>query len=235
MQSLAALPFSVIEGISHDLQTNSELRRANDRLQEHNSQLEAKLSRFNVLQAEVGRLTKLLKSPRVPGYHETLAQILAVSSGPFTQRLILNEGSRRHIYVGQPVIDTHGIIGQVVSVDLHTSQVMLVTDPNSGIPVASERNGLRAIAFGTGSANRLKIPYLTVTADIRPGDILVSSGLGGIYPAGYPVARVTEVRSNPNLAFLKVRAAPLGQLNYHTHVLLLWPNKPLSREGGLGG
>ncbi|MHB8254832.1 MAG: rod shape-determining protein MreC [Acidiferrobacter sp.] len=235
VQTLAALPSSVTEGLDQDLRTNSELRRKNDRLLAHNRQLEAKLSRFNALRAELSHLTKLLKGAPIPGYRETLARILGVGSGPFTQRLILNEGSKRHVYVGQPVIDAHGIVGQIISVAPHTSQVMLVTDPNSGVPVVSERTGLRAIAFGTGSVNRLKIPYLTVTADIRPGDILVSSGLGGVYPPGYPVARVTEVTSNPNLAFLKVRAVPLGRLNYHTHVLLLWPKKPTSTGGGLGG
>ncbi|HUW98881.1 MAG TPA: rod shape-determining protein MreC [Acidiferrobacter sp.] len=231
VQLLAALPFSVANDIRRDFRTNSELRQANSQLEQRDLELEAKLSRFDVLQAEVARLNKLLGGQPIPGYRETLAQILAVSSGPFTQRLVLDEGSQQHLYVGQAVLGTHGIVGQIVSVGPHTSQVMLVTDPNSGVPIVSERNGLRAIAFGTGLANRLRIPYLTVTADIRIGDIFVSSGLGGVYPAGYPVARVTEVKGNPNLAFLKVRAAPLGQLNYHTHVLLLWPKQVAHREG----
>ena len=230
IQTLASLPFSLTEDVTHDLRTNDELRHRNDRLLARNLLLEAKLSRFDALRAEVAHLTTLLKGAPIPGYRVALARILAVSSGPFRQRLVLNEGSKHHVYTGQPVIDAHGIIGQVVSISLHTSQVMLVTDPNSGVPVVSARDGLRAIAFGTGSASRLKIPYLTVTADIRPGDILLSSGLGGIYPAGYPVARVIQVTSNPNLAFLKVRATPLAQLNYHMYVLLLWPRKPIFQE-----
>ena len=116
-----------------------------------------------------------------------------------------------------------------------TSEVMLITDPDSGIPVISERNGLRAIVFGTGSLHRVKIPYLTVTADIRPGDVFVSSGLGGIYPPGYPVARVTKVTSNPNLAFLNIRAVPLAHLTYHTHVLLLWPRRHTGARGAHHG
>ncbi len=235
IESLAALPFSATRHLDQDLRTNAELRHANQRLRRRDLKLEARLTRFDALRREVARLTKLLKGTPIPGYRETLARVLAVSSGPFTQRLILNEGSRHHVYVGQAVIDAHGIVGQVVAVAPETSDVMLVTDPNSGVPVVSSRDGLRAIAFGTGSSNGLKVPYLTVTADIRPGDILVSSGLGGIYPPGYPVARVTEVTSNPNLAFLKVRAVALARLSYHTHVLLLWPKKPLRARGPLGG
>ena len=235
VQALAALPFSATKHLDRDLRTNAELRHINHRLRLRNLKLEARLTRFEALRREVRHLTKLLKGTRVPGYRETLARVLAVSSGPFTQRLILNEGSRHHVYVGQAVIDAHGIVGQVVSVGPDTSDVMLVTDPNSGVPVVSQRNGLRAIVFGTGSTAGLKVPYLTVTADIRPGDILVSSGLGGIYPPGYPVARVTEVTSNPNLAFLKVRAVALARLNYHTHVLLLWPKKPILKRGPIGG
>lgn len=235
LQTLAALPFSATKHIGQDLRTNAQLRRANHRLRLHNVRLEARLTRFDALRREVTHLTKLLKGTRVPGYRETLARVLAVSSGPFTRRLILNEGSRHHVYMGQAVIDAHGIVGQVVSVAPETSDVMLVTDPDSGVPVVSQRNGLRAIVFGTGSTNGLKVPYLTVTADIRPGDVLVTSGLGGIYPPGYPVARVTEVTSNPNLAFLKVRAVALSRLNYHTHVLLLWPKKPIPKGGAVGG
>lgn len=235
VQTLATLPFSATKELDRDLRTNAELHRANHRLRLRDLKLEARLARFNALRREVAHLTKLLHGTRLPGYRETLARVLSVSSGPFTQRLILNEGRSRHIYVGQAVIDAHGIVGQVVSVGPDTSDVMLITDPNSGVPVVSQRNGLRAIVFGTGSTDGLKVPYLTVTADIRPGDILVSSGLGGVYPPGYPVARVTTVTSNPNLAFLKVRAVALARLNYHTHVLLLWPKKPQPKRGSVGG
>lgn len=230
LQMLAALPSSLTEGIVHDVQTNAALRRTDARLAVKNRQLEAQLLQLGALQHEVTHLTKLLKGSTIPGYRVTAAQILDVSSGPFTHRLVLNEGKSAHVYIGQPVIDAHGVVGQIIAVNADTSQVMLVTDPSSGVPVISERDGLRAIVFGAGSANRLKVPYLTVTADIQPGDILTSSGLGGIYPAGYPVARVTEVTRNPNLAFLKIRAVPLARINYHTHLLLLWPKKS-SRRG----
>lgn len=235
LQELAALPFSAGHDAFKGLRTNARLRRDNARLEALNRRLAVKASQLGALRAELAHMTALLHGSPVPGYRASLARILDVSSGPFSQRLTLDEGARDHVFVGQAVIDGHGVVGQVVSVSPDTSQVMLITDPDSGIPVVSERNGLRAIAFGMGSQDRLKIPYLTVTADIRPGDILASSGLGGVYPPGYPVARVTEVTSNPNLAFLKIRAVPLARLGYHTHVLLLWPRKgPNNRKTGHG-
>ncbi|MHB1566460.1 MAG: rod shape-determining protein MreC [Acidiferrobacter sp.] len=229
LQTLASLPQAIMGDIGRDLNTNSELRTENRRLSRQDILLRARLTRFNALSAEVARLRQLLKAPPPRGYRQTLAPVLAVSSGPFTRRLVLAEGVNAHVFVGQAVIDAHGIVGQVIKVGPETSEVMLITDPNSGVPVVSQRNGLRAIVFGTGSPRDLKIPYLTITADIRPGDVLLSSGLGGIYPAGYPVARVTRVVSNPNEAFLKVVAEPLARLNYHTTVLLLWPQPTATR------
>ncbi len=223
LQELAALPFATAHVVLKDAQDNQELRQENRRLAQRIERLRVKVARLNALQAEVAHLTALLKGSSLPGYRAGLARVLDVSSGPFTHRLILNEGANDHVFSGQAVIDAHGIVGQVISVGRDTSQVMLITDPDSGVPVVCARTGLRAIVFGTGAPNRLKVPYLTVTADIRPGDTLVSSGLGGVYPPGYPVARVTEVKSNPNLAFLKIRAVPAAHLNYHSHVLLLWP------------
>ncbi|MDA8390614.1 MAG: rod shape-determining protein MreC [Gammaproteobacteria bacterium] len=223
LQVLAAWPATTAATVWHDITTNAHLRRENDHLTRENRLLRARLTRLGALTAEVQRLRKILKAPPLPGYRETLAGILGVSSGPFTRQLTLDEGRRQHVYVGQAVIDAHGIVGQVIQVGPDISRVMLVTDPNSGVPVISKRNGLRAIVFGTGSLRRLKVPYLPMTADIRAGDILMSSGLGGVYPAGYPVAQVERVVSDPNEPFLTVIAKPLAHLNHHTNVLLLWP------------
>lgn len=223
LQALASWPQIMIRDVGQYLHTNRTLHIEVRRLSRQNILLRARLTRLDALSAEVVRLRRLLKAPPPRGYRETLAPILAVSSGPFTRRLVLAEGAAAHVFVGQAVIDAHGIVGQVIKVGPETSVVMLITDPNSGVPVVSARDGLRAIVFGTGSAHDLKVPYLTITADIRPGDLLLSSGLGGIYPAGYPVARVTRVVNNPNEAFLKVVAEPLAHLNDHTAVLLLWP------------
>ncbi|WP_297361889.1 rod shape-determining protein MreC [Acidiferrobacter sp.] len=231
LQELAALPLALMHDASRDLRLNGRLRQENARLRARERRLEIKVSRLATLRLEVAHLRALLHGSAIPGYRAGLARILDVGSGPFKQRLTLNEGKNDHVFIGQAVIDAHGIVGQVVSVNRDTSRVMLITDPDSGVPVISERNGLRAIVFGTGSPDGVKIPYLTVTADIRPGDIFVSSGLGGIYPPGYPVARVTKITSNPNLAFLKIRAVPLAHLSYHTHVLLLWPRAHARTQG----
>lgn len=235
LQELAALPFALMHDIRQDVRLNSHLRQENARLKARERDLEIKASQLAALRLEVRHLTALLHGSAISGYRVGLARILDVGSGPFKQQLTLNEGKNDHVFVGQAVIDAHGIVGQVVAVNRDTSEVMLITDPDSGVPVISERNGLRAIVFGTGSLHRVKIPYLTVTADIRPGDVFASSGLGGIYPPGYPVARVTKVTSNPNLAFLNIRAVPLARLSYHTHVLLLWPKRQAKTPGAPHG
>lgn len=222
LKVLAALPASAITDLSTSLRTNADLRRENRRLVRENHLLAARVARLNGLATQVRHLRTILQAPPLPGYTETLAEVLSVRSGPFTRRLTLDEGREQHVHIGQPVVDTHGVVGQVIKVGPYTSQVMLVTDPDSGVPVISKRDGLRAIVFGTGSLRALKVPYLPITADIRPGDVLLTSGLGGVYPAGYPVARVVRVIRNPNEAFLTVVARPMAHLNHYTDVLLLW-------------
>jgi rod shape-determining protein MreC len=144
----------------------------------------------------------------------------------FRHRVRINKGASDGVFEGQPVIDAFGIVGQVARLDKFSSQVILITDAEHATPVQVNRNGIRSIANGTGNIGSLSLPFMTVESDIKVGDLLVSSGLDGIFPAGYPVATVTKVERNPAETFATVEAKPLALLDRDREVLLLWPNLP---------
>jgi rod shape-determining protein MreC len=136
--------------------------------------------------------------------------------------VIINKGSEDGVYVGQPVLEANGVIGQISSVSLKTSRLLLITDSSHAVPVQVNRNGVRSIADGVGRTDELELHHVAATTDIQNGDLLVSSGLGGRFPVGYPVARVSSVIHNPGLPFMIVRAIPTAQIDRTRHVLLLF-------------
>jgi rod shape-determining protein MreC len=145
-----------------------------------------------------------------------------VQMNSLRQRLLLNRGAANGVFKGQAVLDDRGLIGQTTHVGPWSAEVILITDPEHAVPVRIERTGLHTIAVGAGDASSLALPYLPGNADIKSGDLLVSSGLGGVFPEGYPVARVTEVRRDAVQPLAQVRAAPLSHVDTDTEVMLLW-------------
>ena len=160
-----------------------------------------------------------------------VAEILSVDLNPYRQRFDLNRGLTDGVYVGQALLDAQGIVGQIVRVDAFTAEALLITDADTAVPVSVNRNGLRTIAVG--DSGRLRLPYLTNSADIKVGDLLVSSGLGGVFPAGYPVGHVVEVRLQPDRSFSEVIAEPASALDRDLEVLLVWndqaPGEPKTK------
>jgi rod shape-determining protein MreC len=140
---------------------------------------------------------------------------------------VLDKGTGQGLYNGQPVIDAYGVMGQVIEAGPLTSRAMLITDPAHAIPVQVTRNGLRTIVFGTGQADRVAVRYLTSISDIKVGDLLVTSGMGGTFPANYPVAQVVRIVNNPNESFLDIEAQPVARLNHNREALLIWPGSKL--------
>lgn len=209
------------------IQKNKELKQKLLLLQGHLQQLAA-------LQAENERIRALLASASAINQNVLIARILKVSPDPYRQRIKLNKGSEDGVFVGQALIDAHGIMGQVTSVTPLTSHAILISDPDNGIPVQDNRTGLQTIAQGTGHTDELSLPFLTSNADVKAGDLLVSSGLGGRYPPNYPVARITRVVRHPGQEFLDVTAKPTARLNRGREVLLVWntPAAAGSRSGG---
>ncbi len=182
----------------------------------------AELQRLAALRAENARFRALLDSrPRVRN-RVVVGEILALDMDPLRHRVVLNKGSRDGAYEGQALIDASGVVGQVTRDRQDSSEGLLITDPDHAVPVEIVRNGLRTIAMGTGDMDRLSLPFLTRNADIKSGDLLVTSGLGGAFPAGYPVGTVTRVDGSAGDAFLEVTARPTAQLDRLHEVLLVF-------------
>lgn len=223
IQILAALPAKAAGYLREVTRTNTQLKDDFTRLQHDHLLLLAKLQRYEMLEADNARLRDLLGAAQHVANRAMVAELLEVSPEPFTRKVVLAKGRRDGVYSGQPVIDAAGIMGQITEVNEFTSRATLITDPSHAIPVQSLRTGLRAIVFGTGAQDRVEVPYLTNQADLQEGDEFVSSGMGGIFPPGYPVARITKIANDPNESFLKVTAKPTAGLNHSREVMLVWP------------
>jgi rod shape-determining protein MreC len=155
-----------------------------------------------------------------------VAELLSVDLDPFRHRVVVDKGVADGVYEGMPIVDSSGVMGQIVSVGPLDSQAILITDASHALPVEINRNGLRTIAVGTGDIDRLELPYLPNSADVREGDLLVTSGLGGRFPRGYPVGIVRKVTRDPTAAFATIDAAPAAALNRSREVLMVFTGAP---------
>ena len=180
------------------------------------------MQKFDALEAENLRLRELLDSSFKVSDRVLIAELMAVEMDPYRHQVILNKGERDNAFVGQPLVDAYGIMGQILHTTPFTSTAMLITDPAHATPVQVNRNGLRSIAVGTGSLSELSLPHIPNSADIRVGDLLITSGLGGRFPPGYPVATVVAVTIDPGHPFAQVSARPLSHLDRSREVLLVW-------------
>ena len=223
LQQLSDAPFAAGHWVTENFATRTELITQNRQLSRNLLIQNARLQRMATLEAENTRLRGLLESTAKVGDQVLIAEILSVDMDPLRHRIIINKGSRNGAFVGQALIDASGVVGQIVRDQLKSSEALLITDPDHAIPVEVVRNSLRTIAVGTGDLDSLSLPYLARNADVRKGDLLVSSGLGGSFPWGYPVATVTEVRGDTGEAFLRVRARPMAALDRIREVLLVVP------------
>ena len=184
-----------------------------------------KLQQMAALAAENVRLRQLLNASEVLQDSVLIAELIGVSPNPLSHKVIINRGSKAGVFLGQPVLDAFGLMGQVVEVSDESSTVLLISDSTHAITVQVNRNGVRAIAEGTGDLNRLSLRHVSTNTDIREGDLLVSSGLGERFPVGYPVAEVDKVIRDPGKAFLTVTAKPMARLDRSRHLLLVFENR----------
>jgi rod shape-determining protein MreC len=223
---LVDFPFRAWQSASTNLAERSALINENEQLKRERLDMQLRLQRLDALQTENDRLRQLLDSTERVGLRALVAEILSVDLNPYRQRFDLNRGLTDGVYVGQALLDAQGVVGQIVRVDAFTSEAVLITDADHAVPVIVNRNNLRTIAVGLGDSSRLRLPYLTNSADIKEGDLLVTSGLGGVFPAGYPVGRVVEVRLQPEQSFSEVIAEPASALDRDREVLLVWNDQP---------
>ena len=218
---VAGLP-SALAGTAEHLQTRESLVEENAVLRDNNLVLQAQLQKIAALEMENQRLRELLASSAQLEERVLIAEILSASQDPYRQQIVLNKGAREGVYKGQALVDAQGVLGQVMSVNPTTSVALLLTDPNHGIPVELNRTGLQTIALGRGDGQSLSLPYLPGTADVKVGDLLVASPLGGRFPAGYPVGTITELKHDAGEHFMEALATPAARLNRGRQALLVW-------------
>ena len=226
-------PFRLWDWLGETSRDRQELQLELSRLQAERLITNARLQKLTALEAENARLRDLLEARSQVRDNIRVAEIMAVDANPFQHSIVIDVGQRDDVYDGQALVDAAGVIGQVIQTGLTTSQALLISDPSHALPVEVNRNGLRTIAKGTGELDRLDLPFLPNNADIEVGDLLVTSGLGGMFPAGYPVAIVTTVNRIPQEPFADVSAAPAASLDQVREVMLIWSAAD-SDEAGAG-
>lgn len=219
---IADIPVRAWEGVRDQFTSRSELLAENERLKAEQLLMQRRLQKLATLTEQNVRLRELLNSSALVDDKVLVGELIGVDPNPFTQRILIDKGEKDGVFQGQPVLDASGLMGQVVEVMPYTARVLLLTDTTHSIPVQVNRNGLRAIAVGTGNPERLELRYVADTADIKEGDLLVSSGLGQRFPAGYPVAVVKEVLHDTGGPFATIRAVPTAKMNRSRYVLLVF-------------
>ena len=223
-------PVRVWQWFGTSTTSRNELELELGRLKAERLLTNARLQRLTALEAENARLRALLDARARVRDEVRVAEILAVDANPYEHNLVIGIGSRDGVYDGQAIVDANGVLGQVIETDVMTAQAILISDADHALPVEVNRNGLRTIARGTGEFDRLELPFLPNNADIRAGDLLVTSGLGGAFPAGYPVAVVNSVTRIPQQAFADVTATPSAALDRVREVMLIWSQAPVTEE-----
>lgn len=223
IQLLVDKPIQFFHWLGTSISTQQEILGENATLRARQMILQAKLQRLLSLERENAQLRELLSSSSHLSGRTLVGQLLAVSSDPMLQEVTINKGGDDGVFVGQPVLDAYGLMGQVISTTTTTSQVLLVTDDRSAIPVEDARNGVRSILAGSGYADELHLLHIPVTVDVAVGDTLITSGLGGRFPSGYPVGVVAAINRTAGERFSIVTVKPSAHVDRSRQVILIWP------------
>jgi rod shape-determining protein MreC len=222
VQLAVSSPAAAWGWLKESFRARAALEAENAGLRQRQRDLEVLSIRYEALARENGELRGLREALPPVAERWLAAEIVSIQQNSLRQKLLINRGAVNGVFVAQAVLDDKGLIGQTTHVGPWSAEVILITDPEHAVPVRVERTGLRTIAVGAGDASSLALPYLPGNADIKSGDLLVTSGLGGVFPEGYPVARVTEVHRDAVQPLAQVRAQPLAHLDTDTEVMLVW-------------
>lgn len=225
LQYIVSWPTNFIDTVKSAISTHDDLVNENLSLKAEQLLLRSQLQRLMAVESENNYLKALFQSSKQVKGKALIAELLAVDFEPFVNQVVLNKGSRDGVYVGQPVLDATGVMGQVILAGPITSRVLLINDPRSGVPVQNVRTGMRAVAVGDSYSGKLKLMYVPNTADVKVNDIFLTSGLGDRYPEGYPVGKVISVTKDPAHQFAEVYIQPSARLNSSRQVLLIWNQK----------
>jgi rod shape-determining protein MreC len=219
-------PFALGRRLGEEMRTRHELMNDIAALERQRRQQSAELALLQELRNDNRELRALLEASRRLETTYRSAELMKIDLNPWSHRVVINRGSSDGLSTGQPVMDSLGVIGQVDELGLRTAQVILISDPDHALPVRVQRTGLRTVAYGSGRINRLRLTDLPMNVDLAPGDRLVTSGLGGAFPPGLPVAEVESVLRPAGEAFARAQARPLGRLDRARHVLVVDTPEP---------
>lgn len=235
IQALMNSPRSAFGWFGNLFESRESLRAEIAGLKTRERELSLSQLRLEALEHENAQLRALKAAMPPLVTRQQVAEVVSLELNPLRQRLLVNKGKQDDIFDGQAVLDARGLLGQVSRVGPWSAEIILVTDPEHAVPVQLARNGLRSIAVGAGNSGELLLPYLPVNSDVKAGDLLVTSGLGGVFPAGYPVAVVTGIKRDPVMLLAQVRARPLATLERDREVMLVWfdanhPAAPMAKK-----
>jgi rod shape-determining protein MreC len=236
IQQAVDLPRVFVLWLAEGVSSRESLQEENANLRSHNLLLQHKLQKQDAIESENSRLRKLLNASFVYGAtHQDdrvrLAEIVAIDLDTFSQEVILNKGSQQDVYIGQPLMDANGVMGQITRTTPDSSTALLLSSPHHAIPVQNRRNGLRSVAIGTGHPNQLKLRFVPTESDLIEGDTFITSGLGGRFPYGYPVGTVQRIDTKSEQRFAEVTLNAVATLERSREVLLVWPATQQQTEG----
>lgn len=227
LQYMANAPKQMMTWASENIVIRQQLMEENQNFRENELFFHEQMMQLSGVRQENERLRSLLSSPVRGEIKKMFAEILSVDSDPYSHQVVINRGANDGVYEGQPVLDEKGIVGQILHVGVSSSRVILISDISHAIPVRVQRNGLRLIASGSGQIDRLIHNFVPHSADVKQGDLLVTSGLGGKYPEGYPVSRVVLVRADESREFATIYSEPVAQIDRLRYMLLLSKSEPV--------
>lgn len=230
LRYIVDLPSRFTGWVGESFSSHQQLLEDNRQLREQQLRAQVSLQKLTILEKENERLRNMLSAPPKIGEPVLVAELLSVDLDPYKQQVVLNKGSQHEVYIGQPIIDAWGVMGQVIHTGDYSATAMLISDPSHAIPVQVNRNGLRSTAFGTGHAGKLELRYIPHNAEIEIGDLIVTSGLGSRFPPNYPVGRIIEIERPSGETFAYVTAEPVAHLDRSREVLLVWHNPPKPEE-----
>lgn len=225
LQKIALAPtnlYDQVDDLIKDLHLTKEINYLRQQYFLHQQQF----SRLQILEEENTHLRRLLNAAKQTEVKSIMAEILYIPRDPFKRKIILNRGTSDGIEAGQVVVDDLGVIGQVTQIFPWSAEVTLITDKNHAVPIQVARNGLRSIISGVGKNNELELRYLSINADIQVNDLLITSGIGGVYPPGLPVARIEKIEHDRSYNFSRITCVPIAGVDRNRHVLIL--SMPLS-------
>jgi rod shape-determining protein MreC len=225
LQYIANLPGAMLSWSADRFSSRQKLLEDNEELTNQITLMSEQLQRFRILEQENKSLRKLLDAPVRDSMHKMITELMAVDTNPYSHQIVINKGAIDGVFVSQSVLDDSGIVGQISEVGTTNSRVLLISDVTHAIPIRIERNNVRFIAVGDGSLDSMQLQHVPHSADIEIGDVIVSSGLGEVFPEGYPVGKISNIVRNESRPFAEVTATPLAKLDRIKYLLLLWPQE----------